>query len=212
MRELMAADSPLHRLLSRMADLMILNLLFVVASLPVVTLGASLTALHATALRMVDGSPESVPDLFLRSFRANLRQATLLLGIAAGAVAVLAAWVIVAVNLQVRGVWVVLALAVVVMIGLRVLATLLFLFPYQATFEGGVREVVGNARRMSARHPLASLAMAAVLALPVAVTITNPVLAGYGLLWLLFGFAAIACLHALLLRGVFARYIPRDPA
>ncbi|MGY5765263.1 DUF624 domain-containing protein [Brachybacterium sp. DNPG3] len=208
MKGLMAADSPLQRMLGRVADVMILNLLFLLACLPVVTIGAALTALNFSALKMVEGSTESVHETFLRSFRRNFRQSTVLIGITVGILAVLLAWWIVATNLQISGLGLLVIYGALIMIALRLLTFLLFLFPYHATFEGDTREVLRNARKMSARHPLAALAMAAVLVLPMVATATDPALAGYGLLWLLFGFGAIACVNAFLLRAVFARYIP----
>ena len=39
-------DSPVMRFLGRLADLMILNLVTLLCCLPVVTIGASLTAMH----------------------------------------------------------------------------------------------------------------------------------------------------------------------
>ncbi|ATG53598.1 hypothetical protein CFK41_01505 [Brachybacterium ginsengisoli] len=210
MKSLMAADSPLQRILGRVADVMILNLLFFVTSLPLITLGASLTALSRTALEMVDDRQDSVPGTYLRAFRQNLRQATILLGIAVAAVAVLLAWLLVVSALDVSPLLVGLAYAVIAVVALRLLVILCFLFPYQATFEGGTREVITAARKMSARHPVAALGMVAVLVLPVVVTVTEPALAGYGLFWLLFGAGAIACVNALLLRSVFSRYIPTE--
>ena len=76
MDSLFSADSVLMRGLSRLADVMILNLLFIVTSLPVVTLGAALTALNFTAMRIGTGENNSVTEDYFRSFRRNLRQAT----------------------------------------------------------------------------------------------------------------------------------------
>ncbi|MEE1650608.1 DUF624 domain-containing protein [Brachybacterium sp. J144] len=206
MKELFAADSPLQRVLGRLGDVMILNLLFLVTSLPLVTLGASLTALNFAALRLVEDSPESATDAYLRSFRQNLRQSFGVLAVAAVAVAVLVAWAVVLTQVDAGPLAGVLLWAALVLLALRLIAVLLFLFPYFATFEGSTREVISNARKMSARHPLAALGMTGVLVLPLAVTVTDPALAGYGLFWLLAGFSGIACVNALLLRRVLARY------
>ncbi len=46
-------DSPLMRALGKMADLMWLNILTMVCCIPVFTIGASLTALHYMALKIV---------------------------------------------------------------------------------------------------------------------------------------------------------------
>src|SRR6186713_2929925 len=73
-----APDSAAMRFLTRIADLMILNLLFIATSIPIVTLGASVTALNFTAMRIVRGQCDSVTGDYFGSFRRNFRQATLI--------------------------------------------------------------------------------------------------------------------------------------
>ena len=86
MRGLFNFDSPLMQFLTKVADLIILNLLFLVTSVPVITIGASATALHYVALRMIHGQEGPITRDYFRSFRTNFRQATaiwlLLLGFA----------------------------------------------------------------------------------------------------------------------------------
>jgi uncharacterized membrane protein YesL len=63
--------------------LIILNLMFVVCSIPVVTIGASLAALNRVCSQMADGQPMLyVAKEFWDAFRQNFKQ-----GLAAGAVA-----------------------------------------------------------------------------------------------------------------------------
>ena len=83
----------------------------------------------------------------------------------------------------------------------------LFVFPYHANFEGRTRDVFRNARLMSWRHALTSLLALAVILLAVAVTVFYPQATGYGMLWLLIGFAGIATVNGRLFALVFAKYI-----
>ena len=46
-------DSPLMQFLNKMADLLWLNILTFICCIPIVTIGASLTAMHYMALKMV---------------------------------------------------------------------------------------------------------------------------------------------------------------
>ena len=87
-----AQDSSLMRFLTRIADLMILNLLFLVTSLPLVTIGAALTALNFTAMRIATGTDGPIVGDYLRSFRRNLRQASILWLLVVVVGAALAAW------------------------------------------------------------------------------------------------------------------------
>ena len=71
-------DSPLFTFLSRVADLMILNLLFLVFCIPVVTIGASATAMYTVLFRMADDSCSGTIAAFWNAFRANFKKSTLI--------------------------------------------------------------------------------------------------------------------------------------
>ena len=71
-------DSPVMRFLSRMADLMILNLLMTVCCLPVFTIGAANTAMHYVMLKMVRGEEGYIVKDFFKSFKMNFKQATVI--------------------------------------------------------------------------------------------------------------------------------------
>jgi uncharacterized membrane protein YesL len=204
---LFSPDSDLMRGLTKLADVMILNFLFILTSFPVVTLGASLTALNFTAMRVGTGECVSVSSDYFRSFRRNFRQATAIGLIVALLAAVLAAWYVVLntfaldpfAELVLFAAWYLLVFNFAIMA--------LFVFPYLAMFEGRTRDVFRNARLMSWKHPLTSLATLGLIALTATTTMFYPQAAGYGLLWLLVGFAGIAVVNGLLFTRVFSTYI-----
>lgn len=69
-------DSPLMTFLSKMADLMLLNILVVICSLPIVTAGASFTAMHYVCLKIVRDEECYIAKDFFKSFKLNFKQAT----------------------------------------------------------------------------------------------------------------------------------------
>ena len=206
MNSIFAADSALSRLLSRVADLMILNVLFLVTSLPIVTIGASLTALNFVALRYPKHEYESISRDYLRSFRQNFRQATISWGVLVLVGAALAAWYILVTNLALGAVAQLILLGIWYVLAVAFVGTALFVFPYLSRFEGSTREVFRNARLMSWRHPLATLTVAAIVGLSILITVFFPQLIGYGLFWFLIGFAVVAVLEALMFGRVFRKY------
>lgn len=66
------------RTLSRVADLMILNMLMIACCIPVITIGASYTAMHYVVLKMIRGEDGYLVRGFFKSFKANFKQATLI--------------------------------------------------------------------------------------------------------------------------------------
>jgi len=209
---LFSPDSTLMRALTRIADTMILNFFFIVTSLPVITLGASLTALNFTAMRIATGKCNSVSSDYFRSFRRNFRQGTVIALILALLGAVLAAWYIVVTSLAIPPLAELLLLAVWYGLALTLAMMTVFAFPYLASFEGTTRQVLRNARLMSWRHLLTTLAVLALMALAAGVTVLVPEFTGYGLGWLLIGFAGIAVANGFLFARVFDKYIAAQAA
>ncbi|WP_421761312.1 DUF624 domain-containing protein [Devosia sp.] len=206
MDNLFSADSALMRGLTVVADVMILNLVFIVTSLPVVTLGASLTALNFTAMRIAKGQCNSVTGDYFRSFRQNFRQATLVGLVLALLGLVLAAWYSVITNLM-SGAAEFALLAIWYILVFILATTALFAFPYLASFEGRTREVLRNALLLSGKHLLTSLLALALIALSLGVTIFFPHVTGYGIGWLAIGFAGIATINGILFARVFRTYL-----
>lgn len=78
MERIFVVDGKLNTLLGRIADLVILNLLWLLCSLPVVTLGASTTAMYSVLLRVVRNEESYVLCSFFKAFRENIKQATII--------------------------------------------------------------------------------------------------------------------------------------
>lgn len=76
MNGLFDPDSPIMAFLSRIADLIWLNLLTLICSIPVVTAGAAFTALHYVSIKMVRNEEGYLTKSYFKSFRENFLQAT----------------------------------------------------------------------------------------------------------------------------------------
>ena len=76
-------ESTFSRIMNRFADLVILNVLYFVSCIPIVTVGAARTALFDVCYRFNTPEENSVPKTYWAAFRSNFKQATglwLLLG------------------------------------------------------------------------------------------------------------------------------------
>ena len=69
-----AIDSPVMRVLGRLGDIIILNMIFVVGCIPVITIGTSLSALYAVAMKMARGVDPSVWKEFWKAYKRNFRR------------------------------------------------------------------------------------------------------------------------------------------
>lgn len=64
-------DNPFFSMMGRLADYVILNLLFLLTALPVVTIGPALCAMHELVIRMSEGTEGSLVRTYLRAFGRN---------------------------------------------------------------------------------------------------------------------------------------------
>lgn len=70
------AESPLMEGLSKVADLVILNLLVLLCCIPVITAGAALTGMHYVLLKMARDEEGYIVRSYFKSFKENFLQAT----------------------------------------------------------------------------------------------------------------------------------------
>lgn len=71
MQQLFSPDSKVMRAMNRATDLLILNLLFLISCIPIVTFGAAITALYAAVMCIGTVREDSPIKTYFRSFRDN---------------------------------------------------------------------------------------------------------------------------------------------
>lgn len=67
-------DNPFFAFMGALADIVIVNILFLICSVPVITMGASLSAMYGTMRRMREGHLTSAGACFIQAFRHSLRK------------------------------------------------------------------------------------------------------------------------------------------
>lgn len=71
-------NNPVMRTLSMIADVVVLNLLTLLCSLPIITAGTAITALNDACIRLVRSEDGELARDYFRAFRTNFKKATLL--------------------------------------------------------------------------------------------------------------------------------------
>ncbi len=157
-------DGPLIQFLSRMADLMWLNILTIICCIPIITAGASLTALHYMALKIVRDEESYITRGFFRAFKENFLQSTAIwcLFIVVAGVLTVDYRIITTANVEINKVFQVVLLAVAIM----VLFTFVFVFPVQAKFSNTVRRTILNSFLFSIMQFPKTVLMIIMYALP----------------------------------------------
>lgn len=141
--KLFAFDSPLMNVLNKISDLMWLNILALICCIPVVTAGASLTALHYMALKIVRDEETYIARGFFKSFKENFKQATIIwLLLLLGFGLIIGDFII---TWNMAGTFYQVLRAVFTVAGLLLLFEYAFVFPILSKFDNTIKTTMKNA-------------------------------------------------------------------
>lgn len=193
-------DSPAMTFLRKAAELFVLNLLWLVCSLPVFTAGAATAALCKVSINNAAGWGNPVIDFF-KYFRSNFRQATLLWlpAMVLGA-ALVFDWYFLF-NIE-RGIFQSVGFLIAGAVSILYAFSLSFAFPLMVSFENSIFITLKNALYMSFANPLGSLILCVFNALPLLLIVFTDM----GLWLLLIDVSLAAAADALFFRRIFELY------
>ncbi len=195
-------DGPLMRFLTGIFDLLVLNILWLIGCIPIVTIGASTTAMYSVVLKLIRGEDYTVFLPFVRSFRENLKQATIIWLIFLAAFALLGANLFLCFFGILGGT--VLKLIVLIISGLLaipVVFVFLYVLPLQARFYNSIKQTIQNALIISLTHLPATILMVILDAAVIwATVLAVPLLS-------LFAGILVAFVNAWVITPIFAKYM-----
>lgn len=194
-------DSPLMNFLNKVADIMILNVVFMIFCIPVVTIGASFCGAYYMGFKMVKNEETYIIKGFWKAFKENFKQATAIWMIVLVILCVLTAdYRIMAYSGIQFAQWMRIAMVTVTVV---LLMGLVFIFPLQARFVNPIKNTVKNAFLMALSHLPSAFLLIAVYAVPVIIFYfvpqTFPVL-------LVLSFGLVIYIKSILLVRIFKKY------
>ena len=197
------------RFMTKVADIMLLNLLFILTALPVVTIGASITALYNVSMKLVRDEEGGILRSYFHAFRLNFRQATILwLGTVAVIVVLIADLLILA---RIDSPIAAAMNTGILIIGVVILMILQYLFPLVAKFDASLLQTLKNACLMAIAHLPKTILMAAFVAGCAFISLYN----GYTLpvasvIFAFIGFGLMAFGNSAILVKIFDNYISKS--
>ncbi len=196
-------DNPFMRFLARVGELILLNALFLLCCIPVLTAGAAAAALQRAAQSILLDEDEPVTRVYFRALRQNFKQATILwllmlffLG-AMGANGLLLHLFFTGNTLKILR-----AALLFLIAGVLTMATVLM--PLLVRYENGLVEHMKNATILSVIKLPRALAMTLVNLFPLVVAwFSFDVLYATLVFWLVIGFAFASYMSAYLMQKPF---------
>lgn len=196
-------------MLTRIFDFILLNVLWLVCSLPVVTIGASTTALYAVMMKVAANEEGYILRGFLDAFRSNLKQsiAVWLILLAVGTVIGIDFMIVRRMPGKLAEVGTVLLGAA----SFIYMVEVIFVFPLIARFENSTFQMMKNAILIPAvRFPFMALIMLVTGACLVLTFLnTTTILAG-AVIWSLIGVSLLTYANSFLLSGMLRPFIEKE--
>ena len=200
-------DSKFYEVVSKIADLVVLNLLFVLFSLPIITMGASTTALYGVTKKMAENREGYIFRNFFQLFKENFRQSTVMW------IILLVAAMIPTVDLYIiksleKTVITTALKGLMLATALTVLLVFLYAMALQSTFENTIKNTLKNAFLMGIGYFPWTLLILLITLLPIILIVLLGKTAGSVVYVMLFvGFAVLAYLNSYIFNHIFKKYM-----
>lgn len=196
MRGFFDPDGAFFRAMDFFSRMIVLNVLFVVCAIPVVTFGASSAALYGSIQKMQKGDDNKAYRLFFRQFRGNFKTATLAWLILLPFVALC----VVDLLIVPAGLW-----RIIAVLGLQVCAmAAVLLFPLVARYENGSAAHVKNALLLALGNLPRVLAVFIIWGVPIGCClVSGEVLYVLSIMWVLFLYAILSWFTQALIWPIF---------
>ena len=203
-------DNPIMEFIAKIFDLILLNLIFIFSCVPIITIGASTSALSYVTLKMVRNEEAYIVRSFFKSFKDNFKQATIinLIMIAVGAILYLDLNVAKNMPGSAGQIFHVIFMAFVIIY----YVLFLYVYPILARFYNTIRNTIKNALFMAIRHLPYTVVMVLIGLCPLLLLFIDSyqIQSTLFVLFLVMGFGVIAYCNSFFLVKIFDHYMSKE--
>ena len=205
MQNLFSPDSLFMRAMSRVGDLLLLNLIFLLTCVPIVTIGAAVAAMYTVTFRFDTEKESSLIKSYFQAFRADWKQATAmwLVLLLCGGSACFNVFLFYSLSGTFHYAAILFALLLVL-----VVLTAGYAFPLLSQFQNSTMTTLKNAFALSLGFLPRSVLIAVLNLFPLIVFLADMYLFFQtAFIWIALYFAAASYLNSLLLKPVLGRFL-----
>ena len=202
-------DNPFFRFVNRIADMIVLNVIFLVSCVPIFTIGPALTALYYVAINTWGREDGYIFKMYVKSFKENFKQSTVmwLILLVIGVILSVDVWYWVS-QWKLTGTGIYKPLTVISVVMLMVyLMIFTFVWPLLAKFSNSNSGTIKNALAMVLTHVPETILIWAIFAL-VAFAVYMVSFARIAVFFI--GVSLVAYLQALVFRHIFKPYLGEE--
>ncbi len=205
MKGIFRFDSPVMQKLALLTNLILLNFLWAICSLPIITAGAAATAMNSVIFQYLDSGNDSVIKPFFKAFVSNFRQSTLIgipLSLLVGILAFDGIYLAAGGSQGFQFLWLPFILLTLLC---GMLAT--YAFPIIARYECRIQDVIRNSFLLFCLELFSSLFLLFLNAVPVILLVFLPdIFMKTSLFWVMLGRSLTAFLSNSILLRIFKKH------
>ena len=203
MKGLLDPDSPFNQFLVRIADLCIINVLMLICCLPIITIGASVTAAHKTTQDIVFDTGSGVIKPLFKSYATNFKQATVVWLLEAFFIAVLIGYALLIANYTTGStmavLYIVLGIAAFIL-----MALVTFMYPLMARYENTIKQHFLHSIQLIIFNLPRTIGMILISLIPAAIAFFfTSYFIQFGIFFILFIFAFLIMINSYLIKSIF---------
>ena len=199
-------EGPVFQFLGTLVDFVILNVLFLITCIPVVTIGPAVSALYTVTLREARNEQGYIIRSYFTAFKENFRHSFLLsvLYTIIGAILLynLAFWA--QMKTAVGSIFLIIIAACTLLYAI----SLLYVFALSARFENTIKQTAKNSLLIALANPVQTLMILLITIIGFALSYVSPM---FRVFLVIFGFAFLAYCASFPLTKVFSRYEINSP-
>lgn len=162
MNSLLNPDNPVMHFINKLVYSVYLNILWLICSIPIFTIGASTTALYYVTQKMVRNEEGSITKSFFQSFKQNFKQGTIiwLILLAVGIVLGVDGYVLYHMRFE-NAFWAILT-AILIVAAIAYAIVLMYIFPLLAHFDNTIKAMFKNSIMIGMRFLVCTALMAVI--------------------------------------------------
>lgn len=205
MKKLFNLDSGFTKFFGNLVNLFILNLMFMLTSIPIITIGPSLVAMHHVTSKLARGDDVYIIKTYLKSFKVNLKLSlTVWLLIILGGLIIYSNVSFVNYLSGIPYIFLFMVLAVVIIIYLILLSSI---FYYIARFNNNFKESIFNTIQISLVNLHYCVLLILITIGPWIIILSTPITMITGIYFFTFGgFAFLSFVKSYILKFVYIKY------
>lgn len=194
-------ENKLFEVMGNLGDMIILNLLFVICCIPIVTIGAAQTAMYQVMMRRVRKESIYAAREFLQGFKNEFKKSIKL-----WIFFLITAIILIFDVLYIGKSWNVIGVGVGCLIFIWIIL-FSYVFPLEARFDNTSVNTLKNAMFMSVRHFPYTIAVIVLNSIPILAFVAGGAIEGLLTpIFLVVGFSLIARTNSIIFEKIFANY------